>query len=306
MKSRLYTFILAALVIFLGGCVRSNTTPTNCNGPYTWAYGTVSAEFLTQVQQAMQAQGLTGSLTAGTFGEQNGDCGYGAMAVDYAFTVEVEDLGQGADLTDKAAKVLGIAMDGLDLGMASNLGNLSLLFQSEGGQCFWFYREGAWNAGQPTSEHETYCPVPPSAESQALEEALETLPGELGCESSSITTNEIQSVLVCERAEGQTLYKLTTTLRLNEDLGYVTSCFHGYTVYEADYTGEAPMSVTDSSGTYYERDRTFEWLVDTLLVTLYEQVMGGQDVEFPAGINEQVYQGLLQTGLIPGEGSLCP
>jgi hypothetical protein len=275
-------------------------------GPYTWAYGTVSPEFITQVQSAMQMQGLTGSVHTSTFGEQNGNCGYGAMAVDYSFTVSVTDLLQGSDLAQKAAQVLEIARDFVEVSPAPNLGNLSLVFQGNDQSCSWTYREGAWNANMPASETNVLCPVPPSAESQKLEDALGLVSTALDCETSSITTNDIQSVLVCERPEGQNRYKLTATLRLNSTLGYTNTCFHGYQAYESSYTGDTPMTVTDSSGTYFERDRTFEWNVSNLSINLFEQIMGGEDVVYPEGIHEQVYQVLLQEGLIPGDGSQCP
>ena len=275
-------------------------------GPYTWAYGTVSPEFITQVQQAMQAQGLTGSLNAGTYGEQNGNCGYGAMSVDYSFSIEMSDLEQGSDLAENASKILVIARQFVIASPAPNLGNLSLVFQADNKRCSWVYRDGAWNANQPSDADEVLCPVPASAESQALEDALGLLSIDLSCGTSSITTNDIQSVLVCERPEGQNRYKLTATLRLNNPLGYANTCFHGYDAFESSSTGDTPMTVSDSSGTYYERDRTFGWNIDSLSIDLFEQIMGDQNVAYPAGVNEQVFRTLIQAGLIPGEGTQCP
>src|SRR6266508_5978065 len=87
----------------------SGENPTSCMGGYTWAYGSVPPEFITQVQEAMTSSGLDGSVQASTFGENDGCGAYHAMSVDYVFTVRVEGLEASEDLAKQASSVLDIA-----------------------------------------------------------------------------------------------------------------------------------------------------------------------------------------------------
>jgi hypothetical protein len=301
--------LLSFLTFFVVGCQSRIPTATqnlaSCQGPYTWAYGAVSDEFINRVQQVMQAGGLDGSVQAGTFGENNGNCGYGAMAVDYVFTVRVQDLETAAGLAEIGVQVQQIALRFVDESPAPNLGNLSLVFRSGDRQCNWTWGEGAWNADEPSDPGEVLCPVPVSPESQRLADALNALSEDLTCETSTIETNNRQSVLECERPEGQNHYLVTVTMQLNGQ-GYDETCFHGYQAFGSSVTGDTPMTVTDSSGSYFERDRSFEWTADGIFYELFERIKGGQDVTYPGDTREKVYQRAVQAGLIPGEGNDCP
>jgi hypothetical protein len=243
--------------------------PTSCMGGWTWAYGSVPPEFITQVQDAMTASGLDGSVQASTFGENDGCGAYHAMSVDDVFTVRVES-------------------------------------QEEGGQqCQWSYNEGAWNSGGTGEGNFTVCPAPVSDESQRLTEVLNALSVDLACETANVTTNSLQSVLECERPEGNNRYIVTVTLRLNEQ-GYEGECFHGYKAFESSMTGDEPMTVTEGTNTYFERDRSFQWTANGVLYELFERVKGGgPDVNYPPDIRDKIYQRALQDGLIPDEGNEC-
>ncbi len=283
----------------------SGENPTSCMGGYTWAYGTVPPEFITQVQDAMTASGLDGSVQASTFGENDGCGEYHAADVDYVFTVHVQSLEASEDLSNKASIVLDIAKRFVSSSPAPNLGKLLLTFQAEDGQqCQWSYSEGAWNSGGSGEGNFTICPAPVSEESQRLTEVLNALSVDLACETSNVTTNSLQAVLECERPEENNRYIVTVTLRLNEQ-GDEGSCFHGYNAFEFSSTGDEPMTVTDGANSYFERDRTFQWTANGILYDLFERIKGGPDVTFPLDIHEKVYQRALQDGLIPGEGRDC-
>jgi hypothetical protein len=66
------------------------------------------------------------------------------------------------------------------------------------------------------------------------------------------------------------------------------------------------MTVTDSSGTYYERNRIFQWSADGVFYELFERIKGGQDVTLPSEPREQAFERAIQAGLIRREGSDCP
>ena len=279
-------------------------SPTPCMGGYTWAYGSVPPEFITQVQEAMTASGQEGTVEASTFGENNGCGEYLAQAVDYTFRVHVESLEESADLATRASIILDIAQRFVPASPAPNLGRLQLMFQAKGQQCGWFYEAGAWNAGAPTAENLVSCPVPVSDESQRLASALTGLSIDLTCETSRVTATTRQAVLECERPEGVDRYIVIVTLRLN-GTGYEETCFHGYKAFESFPTGDTPMTVTENGNTYYERDRTFQWTAHGVLYELFERIKGGSDVTLPGDTHEKVYLRALQEGLIPGEGGEC-
>jgi len=280
-------------------------TPTACQITWTWGYGTVPPEFITQVQAAMAAAALEGSVKASTFGENDGCGGYHPKDVDYIFTVQVENLDAGEDLAGKGADILEIALRFVDESPAPNLGKLELIFQEANTRkCVWTYRDGAWNAIVPGYDEFILCPAPVSDAAGRLADALVDLSLDLACETSTITTNVWQSVLVCERPEEDDRFIVTTTFRLNAE-GYAGTCFHGYNAFENSITGDDPMIVTDGDTTYFERDRTFQWTANYILFDLFEQIKGGPEVAFPEGIHELVYQRALQAGLIPGEGNDC-
>ena len=139
-----------------------SSTPTrkSCNGPYTWAYGTAPPEFVTRVESAMKGAGIDGTVKAGTLGEDNGDCGYAAMSVDYTFTVQTASLDKSADLAHIGASILEITRYCADPCPAPNLGNLNLIFQAQGQECQWRYSEVQWNALPGNAPNEITCPAP--------------------------------------------------------------------------------------------------------------------------------------------------
>ena len=279
--------------------------PTPCNGPYTWAYGTVPPEFIGQLQEAMRAAGLAGSAQASTFGENDGCGGYHAMAVDYVFTVQVESLGSGTELASVGERVLEIATRFVNASPAPNLGHLRLVFRSGDQECQWGYGAGAWNSVPALTTSGVACPAPTTAASQRLADALNALSVDLACETSTVTTDTQQAALECERPEGENRYIVTVTFRLNGQ-GYEGACFHGYEAFESSPTGDTPMTVTDSNGTYYERDRSFQWSAGSVLYELFERIKGGQDVTLPPDTRERVFTRALAAGLIEGEGNDCP
>ena len=57
----------------------------------------------------MTAAGIEGTVKASTYGENNGECGYIPMAVDYIFTVQVASLEGSADRASIASNILDIA-----------------------------------------------------------------------------------------------------------------------------------------------------------------------------------------------------
>ena len=278
-------------------------TTTPCFG-YNWAYGTVPPEFIDQLQEAMTASGLEGSAQASTFGENDGCGTYHAMSVDYVFTVQVQSLESGTELANTAASVLEIALRFVKESPAPNLGHLQLNFQSGEQGCRWGYDSGAWNSGPPLGANGFTCPAPISEESGRLKEALTALSVDLACETSSVTANTLQAALECERPEEDDRYIVTVTFTLNGRV-YEDACFHGYKAHEFSSTGDTPMTVTDSSGTYYERDRIFQWSAEGVLYELFERIKGGQDVTLPLEPREQVFARALQAGLIRGEGNDC-
>lgn len=283
-------------------------TPKPC-GPYIWADGTVSPGFISQVQAAMTAAGIQGSVKANTFGENNGECGYGAQAVDYTFTVQVASLEVSADLASVASSILDIARRFVGPGSAPNLGNLQLIFQTEAQNCEWIYRDDAWNWARSSTSIGVNCPVPTSPESQRLAEMLTALSGDLVCGTSTVTGNLVQAVLECERPEGKNRFLLTVKLRLNGQ-GRGWTCFHGYKAFESNITGDTPMTVTEYGKedvtSYFERDRTFEWTANGIVFALSESIKGGPDVTLPPVTHEKVFARAMQAGLIPGEGNSCP
>jgi hypothetical protein len=307
----LVAFLLMALIA--SGCVATPTTapaatvtptPTPCAGGYTWAYGSVSPEFIDQVQEALVAAGLNGSVKASTFGENDGCGGYGAMEVDYEFTIQMKRLDVGSDLANTAASVLDIAKRFVDASPAPNLGNLSLVFQANDKRCTWVFRDGAWNGIDPHDPNEVACPVPTSDESQKLVDMLNVLSGDLACVISDVKANDLEAVLTCERPEGNNRYSVTVKLRLNGE-GYNLTCFHGYPATETNVTGDAPMTVSENGNQYYERDRLFQWTAQGILYEITERVKGGLDVTLPPDAREKVFARALQAGLISGEGNIC-
>jgi hypothetical protein len=219
--------------------------------------------------------------------------------------VRVQSLEASEDLASKASAILEIARRLVDASPAPNLGKLQLTFQVEDGQqCQWSYSEGAWNSGDSGADNFTVCPAPVSVESHRMAEVLNALSIDLGCETSAVIANALQAVLECERPEGDNRYIVTVTFRLNGQ-GYEGACFHGYKAFEFSSTGDEPMTVTDGTNSYFERDRTFQWTANGILYDLFERIKGGPDVIFPLDTAERVYQRALQEGLIPGEGSDC-
>jgi len=276
---------------------------SSCTG-YNWAYGTVTPEFIQQMEEALTASGLEGSVQASTFGENDGCGNFLAMSVDYIFTVRVESLEADTNLASIGERVFEIASRFVEASPAPNLGHLSLIFQRAGQTCAWVYDSGAWNSTAPRSADEVACPAPTSEESRRLADALTLLSVDLACETSSVTANTVKGVLECERPEGTDRYLLTVTFTINGK-GYDWECFHGYKAYESSSTGDTPMTVTDGSGTYYERDRGFQWTANGILFELFERIKGGPDVTLPPDTREEIYARALQAGLIAGEGSDC-
>ena len=253
----------------------------------------------------MRASGLEGSVQASTFGENDG-CGvYHARDTDYGFTVRVPSLEATEDLASKASAILDIASRFVEAGPAHNIGRLQLTFQAEaGGQCTWSYSEGAWNAAGLGGGNSTVCPVPLSDESRRLAEALNAVSIDLACQRPAVQTNTLQAALECERPEGENRYIVSVKLRLDAQ-GYDGLCFHGYTAHEYIVTGDQPMTVTEGTNSYFERQRIFQWTAHGVLYDLFERIKGGPDVILPPDTAEKVYLSALQAGLIPGEGSDC-
>jgi hypothetical protein len=282
--------------------------PTSCRGHYTWAYGTVSSEFINQVRDAMAAARIEGTVQASTFGENNGACGYGPMAVDYIFTVQVAGLEPSAELANVAARILEIATRLVHASPAPYLGHLQLIFQAGDQQCQWGYGDGAWNSVPSYTSNAVTCPVPTSPESQRLADTLTALSGDLACGTSTVTGNPLQAVLECERHEGHNRLLITVKFRLNGQ-GSERICFHGYQAFESSMTGDTPMTVIEHGvghvTSYFERDRTFEWTANGILFALSERIEGGPDVTLPPDTREKVFARVVQAGLIPGEGNSC-
>lgn len=278
--------------------------PKSCD-IYTWAYGTVPPEFINQVQDAMTAAGIEGTVKASTYGENNGECGYIPMAVDYIFTAQVASLEVSADLASTASNILDIAKRFVGPGSAPSLGHLRLIFQAKDQQCEWFYRDDAWNSARSFTSNAVTCPVPTSPESQRLADMLTVLSSDLACETSTVTGNPLQAVLECERSEGQTHYLATITLRLNGQ-SYAQACFHGYKSSDTKMPDGGPGTVIGNGITYFARDGFFNWTANGILFALHERVEGGQNIVLPSDTREKVFARAVQAGLIPGEGNSCP
>ena len=138
-----------------------SATPTRCRG-FMWAHGTVSPEFISQVQDAMRGAGIEGSVEAGTFGETN-PCGtYGARDLSYGFTVQVENLQDGYVLNSTARGILGIAQASVKISPANSLDRVQLIFQVGGQRCAWSYQNGLWHLY--TGDGFIECPGPFSSE----------------------------------------------------------------------------------------------------------------------------------------------
>jgi hypothetical protein len=171
--ARAIGLVLIALVV--GGCTippllpaptvtvaapPATAAPTACGGPWTWAYGRVTPEFVDQVQEALAAAGLTGTVEASTFGETDGCGAYHAMSVDYVFAVQVESLDASDELEGVGAQILEIARRFVEAGPAPNLGHLVLTFEADGQRCRWSYDAGAWSASTSPGSTWVTCPVP--------------------------------------------------------------------------------------------------------------------------------------------------
>jgi hypothetical protein len=252
----------------------------------------------------LTASGLEGSVQASTFGENDGCGGYHAMSVDYMFTVQVPDLEASGDLASKAAAVLGIAQRFVDASPAPNLGKLQLTFQRGSQQCSWAYESGAWNLLSRKGVSGSACQVPVTAETEQLAKVLTGLAADLGCETSGVIADTQRAVLECERPQRDATYVAYVTIRVSGD-GYEGICFHGYHAFESSMTGDNPMSVTENGQTHYERDRSFQWSANGLVIEIRERIMGGPNVKLPAEIREQVHQRLVRAGVISGEGRDC-
>jgi hypothetical protein len=274
-------------------------------GSFTWAYGSLPPEFITQVQDAMKTAGLEGSVRASTFGENDGCGQYHARDVDYVFTVRVQSLEAGEELASKASAILDIARRFVEASPAPGLGRVQLVFQAEDSrQCRWSYEDNAWNSGAAGVNNFSVCPAPLSAETERLSAVLADLSVDLTCETSTVIANALQAVLECERAQGNQRYILTVTFRLNGQ-GVESSCFHGYKANEFSMTGDEPMTVIEGENSYFERDRSFQWTANGVLYELFERIKGGPDVTLPLDTPERVYLRAVQAGLIPGEGNDC-
>jgi len=129
-----------------------------------WAHGTVSPEFISQVQDAMRGAGIEGSVVAGTFGETN-PCGtYGAQDLSYGFTVKVENLQDSDVLNSTARGILRIALEFVEKSPAGYVDRVQLIFQAGGQQCAWSYQDGQWHLYSGAGFLE--CPGPFSSEVQ--------------------------------------------------------------------------------------------------------------------------------------------
>jgi len=170
MNKRFIIYVLVTMLVLLGCSLIAQPVATpslspttahkSCNGPYVWDYGTVPPEFITRVESAMKSAGIEGTVQAGTYGEDNGDCGYAAMSVDYTFTVQTASLDKSAELAHIGASILEIARHCADPCPAPNLGNLHLIFQAQGQECHWGYGEGQWHALPGNAPNDITCPVP--------------------------------------------------------------------------------------------------------------------------------------------------
>ena len=282
-------------------------SPTPCQTGFTWAYGSVPAEFVPRVQQAMTASGLQGSVEASTFGENDGCGQYHVRNVDYRFKVDVADLAANDELASKAGSVLEIAQRFVPESTAPSLGKLLLTFVSAQGQCGWAYESGAWTFQSSSLDGLDFCQVPVSPETELMAQVLNDVALDLTCASSSVRADTLRAELECERAEGAGPDRYLVTINISTGpLDYAETCFHGWRASEYNLTGEEPMTVTEGTNTYYERDRSFQWTSNGKLFYLLERIKGGPDVTLPEGTRETLYQRALQAGLIPGEGSDCP
>jgi hypothetical protein len=254
----------------------------------------------------MTASGLQGSAEASTFGENDGCGQYHVQDVDYHFTVNVPDLTANDELASKAGSVLEIAQRFVEESTAPNLGQLQLTFVSAQGQCGWAYESGAWTFQSSSLDSSSACQVPVSPETEQMAQILNQVALDLACETSSVRADTLRAELECERPEGAVADRYIVTINISTDqLEYAETCFHGWRASEYNLTGEDPMTVTEGTNTYYERDRSFQWASNGSLFYLLELIKGGPDVTLPEGTRETLYQRALQAGLIPGEGSDC-
>lgn len=282
-------------------------SPTPCQTGLTWAYGSVPPEFVPKVEKAMTASGLQGSVEASTFGENDGCGQYHVRNVDYRFTVNVPDLAANDELASKAGSVLEIAQRFVPESTAPSLGKLQLTFASAQGLCNWAYESGAWTFQSSSLGSADDCQVPVSRETEQMAQILNEVALDLVCETSSVRADVLRAELECERPEGAVADRYLVTIKISTGtLDYAETCFHGWRASEYNLTGQDPMTVTEGTNTYYERDRSFQWVSNGKLFYLLERIKGGPDVTLPEGTRETLYQRALQAGLIAGEGSDCP
>ena len=292
---------------FLAVTPTVNTTPTRCRG-FVWAHGTVSPEFISQVQDAMRTAGVEGSVGASTLGETD-TCGnhYGAEGVDYHFTVQVGELDTREDIVRKLAIVREISWRFVDQSPAHSVGRLGVTFMSGELGCTWRFEDELWEFFSVIGANGAGCRLPANDRTRPLAAALTALSTDLACESFTMTADMLSvSLFECERSEGANRYTVNVTFAYDRQETGGSTCFHGWPAHERYLSGTEPVKLTEGTTTFYEQGRSFEWTTRNDLTTfISERIRGGAEATFPLDTGEKVYLRALQEGAIPGAGPGC-
>jgi hypothetical protein len=278
-----------------------NTTPTRCGG-FMWAYGTVSPEFVSQMQEAMQSAGVEGSVRAGTFGETD-TCGmdYGAIEIDIGFTIQVGAADTPQDVASKVLKVQEIAM-GFRKEASLSMGNFGVTFKSRDLQCIWRYEQNASEFFPVNNLDRLSCGQASRGQGQSLDGLLTALSTDLRCETFHMEAGMSSVRLECERSQGTGRYRVEVTFALGNETS-ANTCFHGWPALQKNPTGAQPVTPAAEDDSF--REQSFGWTADGLTTIIAERIQGGEDIPFPSDTYEKVYVRAVNAGLMRGAGTSC-